>query len=436
MFNKLANIYRFSPKLYKEKRNRIYLVLHWFNIISVSFLMIWVVIGNVSAYHLEQPVLLARSELVRQLQKSETGDSSLRRRELKEKFSKIINISDSILSDLSKYVDESTITPSSNLQNYFTSQSENLAALRAYVLQSDVPIQESLDLDRMLNMGTFDSLPSFLIEATWQRVLIADAINNYRLGKNRDAFDSLEVAWRLNQATRSQPILISQLVAIICDKIQLQGIRKINLVPPVWQNRLLSFESNKLLFMATLKLQIFAHYGIIRNFPLRKGGSDQEEKSASFLNLVLQPFVQPYFTISAVDKWQVEMRELEMRFHQDPCIQVSYEDIPQISSWNILGFVGASSSSQLYKLTRRQIDMELTQKILKLREVSSQTGKFPQTLTGIDSSVVCKNLRYVYQPSPNGDAMTISLSKQNRPEWLVERTGDIPLSYSTKLQKL
>ncbi|WP_434683546.1 hypothetical protein [Pseudanabaena minima] len=436
MFNKLVNIYSYSPKTYKDKRNRIHFILYWFNIISVSFLIIWFIVGNIFAYQLEQPVLLAKNELVRQLQKSETNVSSLRRKELQEKFSKIIDMSDSVRSDLSKYVDESTIVPSVVLQNYLTSQSENLAALRAYVLQSDIPVQDNLDLDMFLNMGTFDSLPSFLVEATWQRILIADAINNYRLGKTQSAFDSLEVAWRLNQATRNQPILISQIVAIICDRIQLQGIRKIDRIPTVWQNRLVSFERSKSLFMATLKLEIFSRYGLIRNFPLRKGGSALDEKSASLFSRLLQPFVQPYFTLSAVDKWQVEMRELEMRFNQDPCIQVSYEDIPQISSWNILGFVGASSSSQLYKLTRRQIDMELTQKILKLREVSSQTGKFPQTLTGIDSSVVCKNLRYVYQPSPNGDAMTISLSKQNRPEWLVERTGDIPLSYSTKLQKL
>ncbi|PZO40582.1 MAG: hypothetical protein DCF19_11850 [Pseudanabaena frigida] len=436
MFNKLANIYSSSPKPYKEKRNGIHSILYWFNVISVGFLVIWVVIGNIVAYQLEQPILLARSELVHQFQKNETNDSSLRRKAIKEKFSAIANMSDVIRNDLSKYVDESAIAPSATLQKYLASQSENLAALRAYVLQSDIPIQDSLDLDMLLNMGTFDSLPSFLVEATWQRILIADAINNYRLGNTQASFDSLEVAWRLNQATRSQPILISQLVAIICDRIQLQGIQKIDRVPTVWQKRLISFAKSKSLFIATLKLEIFSRYGLIRNFPLRKGGSALEEKSASLFSRLLQPFVQPYFTLSAVDVWQVAMRELELRFNQDPCIPVSYEDTPQISSWNILGILASSPSYQIYKLTRRQIDMELTQKILRLREVSSQTGKFPQTLTGIDSSVVCKNLRYVYQPTPNGDAMIISLSKQNRPEWLVERIGDIPLSYSTKLQKL
>ncbi len=436
MFNKLANIYGSSPKPSKEKRNRIGFILYWFNIISVSFLVIWVVIGNVVAYQLEQPVILARSELVRQFPISETNGSSLKRKEIKEKFSAIVNMSENIRNDLSKYVDESAIAPSDSLQKHLASQSENLAALYAYVLQSDVPIQESLNLDMLLNMGTFDSLPSFLVEVTWQRMLIASAINNYSLGKTQSAFDSLEVAWRLNQATRNQPTLISQLVTIICDRIQIQGIRKIDLALPVWQKRLVSFETSKSSFLLALKFEIFKSYGLIRNFPLRKGGSELEEKSASFLSHLLQLFVQPYFTLSAIDTWQTEMRELEMRFNQDPCIPIAYEDIPQLSSWNILGFIGASSSSQLYKLTKLQIDMELTQKILRLREVASQTGKFPQTLSGIDTSVICKSLRYVYQPSPEGDAMTISLSKQNRPEWLVERTGYIPLSYSTKLKKL
>lgn len=131
------------------------------------------------------------------------------------------------------------------------------------------------------------------------------------------------------------------------------------------------------------------------------------------------------------------MRELELIFNQDPCAVTPFMDISQISSWNILGFISESTHYfQVTKLFRRQIDMELTQKILRLREVASQTGKFPQTLSEIDSSVICKNLHYVYQPAPDGKMMTISVSPRNRPEWLVKREGDLPLTYTTKLQNL
>ncbi|GBO53329.1 hypothetical protein APA_1236 [Pseudanabaena sp. lw0831] len=438
MLNKLANIDSLSPKLHKDQRNRFRFILHWFNIISISFLVIWVVIGNFAAYQLEQPVLIARSDLVRQFPQSATNDSQLRRKEIQEKFNTIMSMSDDIRSDLSKYVEDSNITPSNSLQNYLATKSENLAVLRSYVLQSDIPIQEIFDLDILINKGTFDSLPrSFLGEFTWQRILIADAVNNYRLGKMQIAFDSLEVAWRLNQANRNQPILLSQLVANICDSIQIQGLRKIAIVPPIWQKRLVSFETSKSMLRSALKFETFALYGLIRNFPLRKGGSEKDGKSMSLFNRFLHPFVQPYYTLSAVDTWQVAMRDLDLGFNQDPCMPISYEDMPKLSSWNILGLVGSSSSNfQVYKLTKRQIDMELMQKILKLREVASQTGKFPQTIAGIDSSVICKNLRYVYQPSADGESMTISLSNQNRPEWLAEREGDIPLSYTTKLRKL
>ena len=454
MPNKLANIDSPSPKLHKDKRNSFRFILHWFNIISVSFLVLWVVIGNFAAFQLEQPVLVAKAELVRQFPKIETNASALKLEELRAKLGINMLIAQNrnddlyvptetskikfnqIDGDLWRYLEDSTSSvPSKSLQQYLSTQSENLATIRSHILKSDIPRWETFDVNMKIGKSAMTSENSFRV-TTLHGILIADAINNSRLGNPKAAIDSLESSWRLNQSVRERPNLLSQLVANITDGVQVRGLRKLNLASPVWQKRLISFDQSKS-FLTALKFDIFEQYGITRNFPLRKGGSEQDEQSSSILSRILQPFVQPYFTLSAVDTWQVAMRELDLRFNQDPCISISYEDMPKLSSWNILGALGSSSFGlQVYKLTKRQIDMELTQKILRLREVASQSGKFPQTLSGIDSSVICKNLRYVYQPSADGEAMTISLSKQNRPEWLVEREGDIPLSYTTKLRKL
>ena len=434
MPNKPANIDSSFPKLHKDKRNRFRFILHWFNIISVSFLMIWVVIGNLVAYQLEQPVLIAKNDLVGQFPRIEMTASGLKLKELIIKLG-TTTMPATVRNDLSSYVQDSTTTPSNSLQNYLSAQSQNIKLIRSLLLKNVMPQWESFDLNMLLNEGAFDPR-SFLEAPNLHRILIADEIIHYRTKESPAAFDSLEAAWKLNQSIREMPTLISQLVAIISDKIQLRWLRKIDLVPPIWQMRLLSPDIKKHFFMA-LKFEAFMKYGRLRNFPLRKGGSERDEKSSSILSRILQPFVQPYFTLSAVNKWQVEMRELELIFNQDPCAAIPFTDISQISSWNILGVISESRNYvQATKLFRRQIDMELTQKILRLREVASQTGKFPQTLSEIDSSVICKNLHYVYQPAPDGKMMTISVSPQNRPEWLVEREGNIPLTYTTKLQNL
>jgi len=432
MPNKPVNIDSSFLKLHKDKRNRFRFILHWFNIISVSFLVIWVVIGNLVAYQLEQPVLIAKNELVRQFPRIEMTASGLKLKELIVKLG-TTTMPANVGNDLSSYVENSTTTPSNSLQTYLSAQSQNITLIRALLLKNVMPQWESFDLNMLLNESPFDQR-SFLEATNLQGLLIADAIIHYRAKETQTAFDSLEAAWKLNQSIREMPTFISQLVAIISDRIQLRGLRKINLVPPVWQVRLLSPDIKKH-FFAALKFEAFMKYRLLRNFPLRKGGSERDEKSSSILSRILQPFVQPYFTLYAVDIWQVEMRELELIFNQDPCAAIPFMDTSQISSWNILGVISESRNYvQAPKLFRRQIDMELTEKILRLREVASQTGKFPQTLLEIDSSVVCKNLQYVYQPSPDGKMMTISVSPQNRPEWLVEREGDIPLTFTTKLQ--
>jgi hypothetical protein len=452
MPNKLANIDSPSPKLHKDKRNRFRFILHWFNIISISFLVIWVVIGNFVAFQLEQPVLVAKAELVRQFPKIETNASALKLEELRAKLGinmlvKTQNRNDElyvpteasqkefsqIRADLWRYLEDSTSSvPSKPLQEYLSTHSADLAAIRAHIIKNDIPQWETLDINMELGKSAMDT-ESFLGATYLHHLLIADAINNSRFGNSQVAIDSLESSWRLNQSMKERPSMLSQLVANIIIGVQARGLRKLDLASPIWQKRLVSFDQSKSQLTA-VKFDIFMQYGIRRNFPLRKGGSEQEEQSSSLLSRILQPFVQPYFTLSAVDLWQTHMRYLELEFSLDPC-ESKPESLSQMSSWNILGALTPPFSYRERQF-RRQIDMEVTQKILRLREVASQLGKFPQTLSGIDSSEICKNIRYIYQPSTDGGAMTISLSKQNLPEWLVEREGDIPLSYTTKLRKL
>jgi hypothetical protein len=117
------------------------------------------------------------------------------------------------------------------------------------------------------------------------------------------------------------------------------------------------------------------------------------------------------------------------------------QDNPQISTnyyhfswWNLpSNFALPISWGSPRRAYRVLLDWDLTQKIMNLREIAHQTGGFPKSLPTKGSSPICKNFRYVYQASPQGDKMTISL--ENIPAWLNEDKNGLPLTYTAHFKK-
>ncbi|NES77107.1 MULTISPECIES: hypothetical protein [Okeania] len=72
------------------------------------------------------------------------------------------------------------------------------------------------------------------------------------------------------------------------------------------------------------------------------------------------------------------------------------------------------------------LELEFTQKILQVKELAKQQGKWPDSFPNLDSKF-CPNRLYIYQVSEDG-TMTISLNKQ--PEWV--KDTDLPLTYSDR----
>ena len=64
----------------------------------------------------------------------------------------------------------------------------------------------------------------------------------------------------------------------------------------------------------------------------------------------------------------------------------------------------------------KMLQLEITQKIMQVKELAKQQGKWPDSFPNLDSKF-CPDRQYVYQVSEDG-TMTISLDKQ--PEWVKE----------------
>ena len=86
------------------------------------------------------------------------------------------------------------------------------------------------------------------------------------------------------------------------------------------------------------------------------------------------------------------------------------------------------------RVCRLLIDLELTQKILQVRQLQSESrlGTWPREIPGIESSI-CSGAQWVYQVTPEG---TMSLAFSRKLEWPGSAADfSLPLTYTEQAQQ-
>jgi hypothetical protein len=86
--------------------------------------------------------------------------------------------------------------------------------------------------------------------------------------------------------------------------------------------------------------------------------------------------------------------------------------------------------SQWVKGGRGMLNLELTQKVLQVKEIAAKNGSFPQSLKPMDSSI-CPGVKWVYEVSPDGKTMSINLSPLFG--W-ISQEQKWPFTYSQKIK--
>jgi hypothetical protein len=322
--------------------------------------------------------------------------------------------------------------PPESLRRYLASQSANLAAIRTHVLNSEMP-RWSLDV----NQWNFSyPLPSFLGMVNLQKIFALDMLEKNRLGETKEALDTLEVAWKLNQSAREYPSIIGSLVSIIVDNYIVGVIRKIKQVPTAWQGRIthLVKQDYPQSFLTSLEGDFLTTARSLSTYPLWKWTNNAQPPPFA---KVLDALQRPYRRFSAVDYWRKGTRGLHELPKQDFCDfdSETFKHNHQLSAawWNILGQDSISSLwNQWPKLWRKSIEWELTQKVLQVKEIAAKQGSWPQQVPGIEVSV-CGDRKWIYQVSPDG---TMSLTYSKQPSWWPKQkqgTLILPVTYSAKL---
>lgn len=437
------------------ERNFLKFFLWLVNGLIVSLLALWLVGGNLLAAQLEKPINQGWADFAHRFPKTETNNSGLKLQELTaqqgsgalvvtQEASKRFPVSqknwqafEKIKKELEQYLETQLENPTNkveippeSLRRYLASQSANLAAIRTHVLNSEMP-RWSLDVNQW-NLSY--PLPSFLGMINLQKILALDMLEKNRLGETKEVLDTLEFAWRLNQSAREYPSLIGSLVAAIVDNYIVGIIRQIKEVPPDWQGRItrLVKQDYPQSFLTSLEGDFLMTARSLSTYPLWKWTNAPPPPFTK----VLDALQQPYLRFSAVDYWQKGTRGLHELPKQDFCnfdSETFKQNQLSAAWWNILGQDSTISLlNQWPKLWRKLIEWELTQKVLKVKEIAAKQGSWPQQVPGIDASV-CGDRKWIYQVSPDG-TMSISFSKP--PSWWPKQEKGkliLPLSYSAKL---
>lgn len=419
---------------------------------------------NVIAEQQEKPLNQAKSEFIARFPKTEANNSAWKLRELSAKLGiyslmgtkestqrfptseKDKNAYDKIQNALSYYLqaqlekpNNQIDVPSEKLRRYLTSNAANLAAIRTHVINSEIPHWE-IDIEN--NLQPTKPLPSFLSLINFHKIFLLDALEKSRLGKNKEALDMLEVSWKLNQSVRERPEFIAQLIAIMIDRQQVGVLRKIPGLPTHWQERLrhIITQGYRQSFWISLEAEVWMNSEGIKRYGLFFPSLDGTDSQLVW-SKVLKPLTQPYDRFSAIDYAQKTRTAIAKLSKQDFCSLDPNSTNQQLQTsfagWNYLAPIAASSLlNQRRKVDKLVIDIELTQKILQVKEIASKTGSVPKQISGIESST-CGNSKWSYKISPDG---TMSISLLNQPSWLKEKYRSnnslkLPLTYSAKLKK-
>ncbi|MEG4534941.1 hypothetical protein [Microcoleus sp. D2_18a_D3] len=433
-----------------------------------GLLAVWIVGGNYMASVHEKEIEQDLAAFAQRFPKTEPNDVAL-----KLSPSLLAKVGpyatwESFSQELNQYLDaeiakpnDTVNPPPEKLQRYLASKQTALAKLRQQVLINNEVPHWGTDISWILEGDLTVRLPAYLWQANFQKVLALDILEKYRKGQTEAAAEMLEVSWKINQPLTESPLLLPQLVALIMAKYQVGVMRKAEILPAQWQQRLLEHDYRESI-LTSLQGEYLSKFKFSQDFAWKYSWSSILEASgassagAGILslfqteanyppNLTLEekildwtlshvlvwfkPVIKPYVRFSAIDTYQVYQRSLAASRQHNVCASDSVT-VDDFAWWNYIGRTSTSLSNQTSKAAKSMLDLELTQKILQVKALAAKTGKWPASVPDMKSSI-CPGAKWLYRVAPDG---TMSISFSEKPKWLEERLKykGLPFTYSDK----
>lgn len=456
--------------------------LRWFVPSVIGLLAIWMIGGNFLASQQEKEIEQDFDEFVKRFPNTKANDSALKLRALMAKLGihgdgtsefaidaytmshpdfavseSDLQAFEAIREELEEYLDAQLSKPNdniapipNNLSQYLKENAENIKDIRQHILNHEVPQWErNINPIKHGDIGFY--FPSYSNLFELQMVMTLDILNKKNSGQLKDAEEMLEVAWKINKSLHQDYYIGTQFTALSTANYTTGVIRKIEYLPVEWKHRLLEYDYDESL-TTSLEGGFLMGFKFVQNLHLYSGKYLWREPNWLFA-LFKIPIWMPYYRFYAIDTYKREKQLLEKYHHYNICLHERfflqrlaaiyspeiYGNKPWWQSVNLSSSINPSTSiillffiDQSYKTKRYMLDLELTQKILQVKELAAKAGKWPQSVPNMESKI-CPGVKWVYQVSPDGTTMSIYLNEQ--PEWLtesIENNSALPLTYSTQ----
>lgn len=268
--------------------------------------------------------------------------------------------------------------PPPGLEDFLSQNDATLSAIRSILLAKESVAWEMDGSKR--NDSPFPNLNGI---GQLQRILFSRALVECRAQRFDDALETLEACWRLNDALRMRPEVISQLILLAIAKPLVGVLRKIEVPAYGWPDRLRD-GSVMQAFLAALENQVW-----FRDSP----ASDLTGKDGGYGRLLQR--VGEEFRSGDLCRWtggSLEelvdgvLREERQLDDEQPLVDANLPDL-------------------LLRIRRYEIDAELTALVIdaRLERDASRRRRWPAKLLSAGTGV-CPEQKWTYRAFENGTA--------------------------------
>ena len=259
-------------------------------------------------------------------------------------------------------------------------------------------------------LGPEAPVPNLQALVRLNRVLVTEALIRSQAADVSGARRALLAAWNLESSLRDRPEPISQQVAVSMGRRNAALVRRLDVTPDDWMKRLAQHDYR----VSMMKAMATETAGEFESLP--KGSSAFERASrADFLNLARKALVR------LRDSGIAELPSAEER--------KGLENAPDaLSGGAILAeLVLPGRTGAWNRVDQLVLETEFTEKVLQLKKLRSEGGRWPAQVPGIESSKARAG-RWIYEVDAKG-RMSLAFSKD--PEWVYQYGLLIPLRYES-----
>jgi hypothetical protein len=339
-----------------------------------------------------------------------------RARPLKETARRFAKIKPKLGNYLQRQIElprRTSLPPPEQLISFLKEEEETLAAIRRHLLEGDLP-RWGLHVGRYFDVA----FPNRLGHVNLQKLLVADAMIKNVRGESAEALLVLEAGWRLNGSIRDDPYLITQLVAISITRLHAGALRQIRDVPDDWKERLNEHDFRDSFFTAML-LESW-HWTQIEGPEI----FDERTSRASRLAwMIARPYAR-YCLADLSDDYRERLMKLADGGATCDYYLVERQeslDVP-VPFWNVMGvLVQPNILGALDRLARLELDLELTGKVLRLKNEPWDER--------LEPSVACPRDNWLYGTGPEG---TKSIEFSREISWPDQTGAILPTKFSVE----